>query len=277
MRSLIVMTLVAAAATSASAQDGPRAVGSDEYFEAGAGAFARPRYPGSRHFNIGPRPTFGGIADIEPTDRLGGGVREGLRYNLSPNPERWGIGPAARIDFGRRRSDADRYTPGLGKVGIGVELGGFGQLAIGENLVARVEGRQAVSGHEGFIADAVVEGTWRYNDRTALVVGPRLRYTDGRYNRAYFGVTPAQSLASAGRFATFTPGAGISEVGGGATLYFPIAERWSGSVNADYGRLIGPVADSPVVLDRDGSRDQWSGGVTLTYRFRRGGSRSGER
>lgn len=172
--------------------------GADEYFEAGAGLFMRPRYPGAGSVRIAPRPTFGGIADLDPSDRLAGGVREGLRYNLVSPPERVGFGPAVRLDFGRTRRDADRYTPGLGKVGLGLELGGFAQVALVPDTYARVEARQAVTGHEGLIADATLERVWRFSERGALLTGVRARYTDARYNRAYFGVTPAQSLASGG-------------------------------------------------------------------------------
>lgn len=260
---LATLTLSAAPAVAQATVDAEEDA---DWWEIGAGAFVQPRYPGARAVRVTPRPTFS--SGSRTPSRISGGVREGLRYDLIESPT-FGFGPSARIDFGRRRSDADRYTPGLGKVGIALELGGFGEVALTRSISARIDARQGIGGHEGFLADGTLTAKTQLGPRTTLTFGPRARFTDGNYNRAYFGVTAAQSLASGGRFAPYTPGSGVSEVGGGATLLFPISRSWNGSLFGDYGRLVGPAGRSPVTLDRDGSRDQFYYGATVSYRFAR--------
>ena len=60
------------------------------------------------------------------------------------------FGPAIRFDWGR---DEDEALPGLREVDFAVELGAFADLMLGESFRLRAEVRQAVSGHDGLVAD----------------------------------------------------------------------------------------------------------------------------
>ena len=95
-------------------------------------------------------------------------------------------------------------------------------------------------------------------------VGPRLLIADERYQRAYFGVTPAASLASG--LPVFTPRGGIYGVAATSGLSVQLDSRWGLFGYARYERLIGDAAKSPIVR-RFGSRNQLSAGLGLSYTF----------
>jgi outer membrane protein len=81
-------------------------------------------------------------------------------------------------------------------------------------------------------------------------------------------VTQAESVRTG--LAAYRPGGGIQAVGATAGFIKQLDKRWGIYSYAKYDRLVGDAADSPVVRVH-GSRDQFSGGLALTYTF--GGSK----
>lgn len=59
--------------------------------------------------------------------------------------------------------------------------------------------------------------------------------------------------------------AGFKDVGLRLAADYKFTESWSTGIGAQYIRLIGDAADSPVT--DQGSKDQVFGGVSLSYRF----------
>jgi outer membrane protein len=111
-------------------------------------------------------------------------------------------------------------------------------------------------------ADAVIR------DRAATTlfsIGPRLRLSDGRYQRAYFGVAPGTAAATG--LPVYTPRGGIHAVGLASGLTQKLGGPWGVYAYAGYDRLIDRAGRSPLVR-RYGRRDEISGGVALTYSFR---------
>ena len=96
-------------------------------------------------------------------------------------------------------------------------------------------------------------------------IGPRLLIADARYQRAYFGVTPAASLASG--LPAYTPGGGIYGVAATSGLSVPaqLAAGACSAMRATSG-WSGDAARSPIVR-QFGSRNQLSGGIGLNYTF----------
>ncbi|HEU0284431.1 MAG TPA: MipA/OmpV family protein, partial [Sphingomicrobium sp.] len=94
--------------------------------------------------------------------------------------------------------------------------------------------------------------------------GPRALFSDGRYQRAYFGVTPAVALASG--LPAYRPGGGIHGVAAASSLSIQFNPRWGLFGFGRYERLVGDAAKSPIVREL-GSRNQLSGGVGLNYTF----------
>lgn len=253
---LCLAALGATVASSATAQDGadePRRT------RVALGPQMVPSYPGSETLVL--RPLFD-ISRAEageefafeaPDESFGFSVIRGNTFTF---------GPSLGLE-GKRASDD---VGGLPKVGFSVELGGFAQLEVGENLRLRAEARQGVTGHDGFISVVSADYVIRDGDRQLLSFGPRVTMTDSKYQDAYFGISPA--AASPGLLAYDADG-GIQSVGATVGYIQQLSSRWGIYSYAKYDRLVGDPGDSPVVV-AFGSRDQFAGGIALTYTFGRG-------
>lgn len=218
-----------------------------------------PRYPGSDRVSVRPfidlsRERGDTPFAFEAADESTGGSI------FSTNG--FSFGPAIGFEGSRRTRD----VPGLRKVGFTVEPGAFVQYQLAVPVRARVELRQGIGGHEGLTGMASLDYIARDRDEWLFAIGPRLTYSNGKYQRAYFGV-PVDSVATSG-LAAFRPGGGIQAVGANASYLMQLTQRWGAYAYGKYDRLVDDAADSPVVR-RYGSRDQWSGGLALSYTFGR--------
>jgi len=169
------------------------------------------------------------------------------------------VGPSLNYEGSRTAKDVG--AP-MDKVGDTIEVGAFAQYQFGENFRIRGEGRKGLGGHDGWIGDLGADYIARNGDKWLLSIGPRVTLSDGRYQRAWFGVTPAESVRTG--LATWRPDGGIQAVGATAGLITQFSRRWGVYSYAKYDRLVGDAARSPVVRTF-GSRDQFSGGLALTY------------
>lgn len=224
----------------------------------GLGAQAVPRYPGADEVLVQPFGDLsigrvGQVFDFEAPD-------EAIGFNLLGGP---GLGLGPSVNFQDSRRDRDVGVP-IGRVGSTFEVGAFAQYQFGENFRLRADGRKGLGGHDGLIGEVSADLIMRDGDKYVFSVGPRVVLTDGKYQRAYFGVDGAQ----AGRtgLPLFRPGGGVQSVGGSAGLIFQFDERWGAYGFARYDRLIDDAGRSPIVR-QFGERDQFSGGLALTYTF----------
>jgi outer membrane scaffolding protein for murein synthesis (MipA/OmpV family) len=177
----------------------------------------------------------------------------------------WAVGPAIGLEGSRSGDDVGTELP---KVGFTVEVGGFVQYELSSNLRARVEVRQGLGGHEGLIATAGADYVIRNRDDWLFSIGPRLTLADDKYQDAYFSIEPEDSTAAG--LTAYSAGSGVQAVGVTAGYLRQLTPRWGIYSYAKYDRLVGDAADSPIVR-QFGSRDQFSGGLALTYTF--GGGR----
>ena len=171
------------------------------------------------------------------------------------------IGPAANIASGRK--DSDVGAP-LDKVKTTIEAGAFAQYQWGESIRLRAEVLKGIGGHRGLVGALGADHVWRDGDRYVFSVGPRILVSDGRFQRAYFGVTPA--AASASGLSAYRPGGGLHGVALASGLSYQFNPRVGMFGFGRYERLMGDAARSPVVREF-GSRNQLSGGVGLNYTF----------
>ena len=128
----------------------------------------------------------------------------------------------------------------------------------------RAELLKGIGGHEGLVGTIGADKIWRDGDRYVFSIGPRVLFSDARYQRAYFGVTPAASLASG--LPAYRPGGGVHAVALASGLSYQLNNRWGLFGYARYERLVGDAAKSPIVREL-GSRNQLSGGIGLNYTF----------
>jgi outer membrane protein len=247
-----------AAQSTASAQDRqPRGW----QLDVGAAVIGGPRFPGANDMRVLAIPSI----EASDNDRIFVSVREGIGYKLVRG-NGFEFGPLLSFSFGRRESDQSSALRGLGNVDFTVEGGAFLRYNFGRYLATGLKIRQGVNGHNGL----VVEGDIRVrtapllSNRLFLSAGPQVSYYDESYAKAYFGITPSQSRASG--YKAFAPGDGLS-AGIGGTAIYRLTDKWTLVGFASHQRLLGDIADSPLVLGRYGSRSQTSVGSSVSYRF----------
>lgn len=230
----------------------------------GLGAQLAPSYPGSDRFSIRPLVDVARSRGDKPFDF------EAPDESFGPALTRgkFGIGPALNFEGSRTASDVGAA---MDKVPATIEAGAFVQYALSPAFRVRVEGRRGLGGHDGWTGQAGADWIARDGDEWLFSIGPRVTWSNGRYHRAYFGVTPAESVRTG--LAAYQPGSGIQAVGATAGFLTQLGRRWGLYSYAKYDRLVGDAARSPLVRTL-GSRDQFSGGLALTYTF--GGYKKGE-
>lgn len=179
------------------------------------------------------------------------------------------FGPAGNIQWKRKESDVG--AP-VGNVRTTLEAGAFAQYEVLDSFRLRAELLKGINGHKGLLGSIGADKIWRDGDRYVVSVGPRVLFSDGRYERAYFGITPAVSLASG--LPAYRPGSGVYALAVASGVTYALDSRWGIFGFARAERLVGDAARSPIVREL-GSRNQLSGGIGLNYTFvvRRGQNR----
>lgn len=231
----------------------------------GGGVQTFPKYPGDDVLGLHPLPIFGLRRQGTPMPFQA--QDEGFGFGLLGRDSVINFGPALSFESARQESDVGAA---VGDVGFTLEAGGFVELLPVKSLRLRAEVRQGIGGHEGLVGDLSADLIVRDGDRYIFSIGPRARWGDRDFQRAYFGVTPAVS-ASTG-LATFTPDSGFYAVGVLSGLTWRLGHNWGARGYVGYDRLIRNAAASPIVRNF-GSRDQYSGGAGLYVEFNVGGHR----
>ena len=227
----------------------------------GLGPQLAPSYPGSDEFSLSP------LVEVSIT-------RGDKPFKFEAPDESFGfalidegglaIGPALNLQGSRTAKDVG--AP-LDKVSTTIEAGAFAEYEISPSFRVRGEGRRGIGGHEGGIGNVGADFVARDGDAWLFSIGPRVTLSNGRYHRAYFGVTPEESVRTG--LATYTPQGGVQAIGATAGLLTQLSKRWGIYSYAKYDRLVGDASRSPVVREY-GSRNQLSGGLALTYTFYHG-------
>lgn len=226
------------------------------------GPQAYPSYPGSDSYDPGPFFNIDRARGDEPFEFEA--PDEGLGFALV-RAGRLSIGPALNWEGARTGEDVGADLP---KVKFSLETGAFAALDVSPSLRLRVEMRKGVTGHKGWIGLAGADWIARDDDRWLVSLGPRVTWSDGRYQDAWFGVTP-DAAASSG-LPAYDSGGGIQAVGAAGSFLRQLGPHWGVTAYAKYDRLVGDAADSPIVRTY-GSLNQVSGGLALSYTW--GGGR----
>lgn len=221
-----------------------------------------PAYPGADRMRIKPYFDFSRARNGEyfafeaPDESAGfniyekGGSALGLAFNM--------VGK-------RKAKDVDGLLPTVKR---SFELGVAGQSWITPDIRVRLEARKAVTGHKGWVGTVSADYVAQRGDDWLFSVGPRVTLGDGKFHRAYYGVTADEALASG--LPAERPKGGVQSVGLAASYLYQFTPRWGVATFARYEHLLGDAASSPVTKIY-GSRHQPSAGVAISYTF--GGGR----
>jgi outer membrane protein len=226
----------------------------------GAEASAVPRYDGSNSYVFRPVPLFDvRRAGTPPRFRS---PREGFGVGILDTGA-FRLGPVGKMRYPRKEGD-DANLRGLGDIDWTLEIGGFAEYWPTHWLRAYAEVRQGVSGHHGLVSDILVDAVYHLNPQLTLSAGPRLSLQTDKAVSPYFDVTAEQSAASG--LPVYDAGGGVTSWGLGAQAHYQWSPQWATYTYVEYQRLVGDVANSPLVSLR-GTRDQFQLGVGVTYSF----------
>ncbi len=117
-------------------------------------------------------------------------------------------------------------------------------------------------GHDGYVVEAGAV-YWRPIARP-LDIGLQggISYASNDYMSTYFGVSPADTIASG--LPTFSADSGFKDISVSLMGVYHFSPKWHLGAGINYKLLLNDAADSPVV-DTRGSKDQWIGGLALLY------------
>ena len=186
------------------------------------------------------------------------------------------VGPVARFISERTLSGAfgtignNNNFFGLHDVGFTAELGGFLELWPADFLRLRFEGRQGVSGADGFDANLEFDLVGRYGLFT-ISAGPRLQFGDTRFVSAYFSVAPAEAFLNKLAFPSqglfpYQAHGGLVSVGGFGAIKYDFMPNWSATAFGGAVRFVDSAGASPIP-NRLGSLNNFSAGVIIAYSF----------
>ncbi|GHV57686.1 MltA-interacting MipA family protein [Deltaproteobacteria bacterium] len=176
------------------------------------------------------------------------------------------VAPALRYRLGRDQDDSELLR-GLGNIDGGLEVGGTVLFQPWPGAGSPLSFNLAVYQGLGRVEGLTLELGPRYGaaltERLTGSLGAAIGLADRKYNRQRFGVTPAQSLASG--YPVYDPGGGLKHAAVSGGLGYDLTEALELGLTAEYKRLTGPAADSPLV--QRGSANQFRSGLSLTYNF----------
>ncbi len=225
-----------------------------------ANARLQPAYPGAKNFGFTAYPSFS--FRRASTKQTFTAPDDQISFALYDNG--WlKAGPSGRFISARKAKDHRELT-GIHDVDWTLELGAFAEFWPLEKVRARLDLRKAVNGHKGFVADAGVDfvetsGAWTFS------VGPRIVYGDQTFAKAWFGVTPAESVAN-GRVAPYNASSGLNSVGATASVNYTFDSQWQATAYVRHDHLVGAAARSPVVRVL-GTDQQTTFGLKIAYSF----------
>ena len=250
---LIASAALVPAWSAASAQESE-----DLRVRVGLGAQVRPEFPGADSTEVAPLWRINVAHGTEPFKFSAPDYSFGIPLISTGG---FSVGPAANIASGRKNSD---LNPPVGKVPTTIEAGAFASYQPSDSLYLRAEALKGLGGHDGIAGTIGADQIWRDGDRYVFSIGPRILFSDGRYQWAYFGVSPAVALASG--LPAYRPSGGIHGVAAATSISYQFNPRLGLFGYGRYERLVGDAAKSPIVREL-GSRNQLSGGLGLSYTF----------
>ncbi|URD60278.1 MipA/OmpV family protein [Sphingomonas sp. KRR8] len=171
------------------------------------------------------------------------------------------VGPVGYFQSKRTNEDAG---VAIGPVKRTIEAGGFVDYVLNDSIRLRAELRKGIGGHDGLVGQVGADKIWRDGDKYVFSIGPRLLFSNGRYQRAYFGVSPTAALATG--LPAYRPGSGLHAVALASGLNLALNKQFGLFGYGRFERLVGDAAKSPFIRQY-GSRNQLSAGIGLNYTF----------
>jgi MipA family protein len=236
-------------------------VGSCWVVTLGGYGVAVPEFPGSKSYAFAFRP----IIDIhEAGAKEWLGLPEDAFSVTLYQTGNFRMGLAGDYLLDRNHSD-DSVLKGLRDINYTLELGGFAEYYPAPFIRTRIELLQGVTGAEGFVANLMADYIYRPTPQWTFTAGPRLQFANTQFESTFFSINSAEAITSG--LPAYHASGGLNSAGVDATARYNVNERLSVRAFADFERLVGDGANSPLVKFR-GSDDQFEFGIGASYTFR---------
>jgi outer membrane protein len=222
---------------------------------------AEPAFPGAKDYIFTGRP----IIDIHQA-----GAKEWLAlpndaFSLSLyQTDNFRVGVAGDYLNHRQQSDAPSELKGMHNIDYTLEAGAFAEYYPVPFLRTRVEVLQGLTGAEGLEANFMADFIYRPAPQWLFTAGPRMQVVNDKFASAFYSVTSAEEIPSG--LQQFRAAGGINYAGIDATARYDMTENFSLRAFAEWDRLLGDAADSPLVKQK-GSPDQLQFGLGAAYKF----------
>ena len=224
---------------------------------AGMGAQIRPEFYGADEREWAPYPHLSFATGDKPFGFRAPDDALGIKlFGKGP----FGVGPAVALKQGRKDSEAG--LP-LGKVPTTFEAGAFAEYET-DSFRVRAEALKGIGGHGGMVGSLGADYVARDGDRYLFSIGPRLLFSNSRYQREFFGVSDQAALATG--LPAYRPDGGLHGIAAASSMHYALGGGWGLFGFARYERLVGDARRSPIVREI-GSPNQFSAGIGINHTF----------
>lgn len=223
----------------------------------------KPEYEGSTHYTL----QTGALINVRYRNRLFLSTGEGLGYDVFRG-EDYRVGAAVAYDLGR--NDDHNGVRGLGGVDAAPQFKIYGDFVVRPRLadheipvILSLVVAKAVGGYDGTNGTASIYFpiAGSKEKRYAVFVGGTVEISGEKTMQTYFGVTPAQSLASG--LPVYNPSMGIRATGAGMNSTWFFKKHWMLTSSVGVKWLLDSAEGSPIVQ----KQFQFTTNLGLGYRF----------
>jgi MipA family protein len=216
-----------------------------------------PWYEGGKHYSWFPG---GSLAITKPWDFDA--------FQAPDDAAALGLVNTKRVQFGlalslRENRGNNQELQGMRNVGWAFQGGGYMNVWPTRNTRIHVEALKGLTAESGLLVNAGADYV-AHPQMWNLSIGPRYSWGDDRFMGTYFGVTPAEAVASPFIANPFHAHAGSHYAGLEGMAEYKWKPRWRLTLEANYHRMMDDAARSPLTRQL-GTPDQFGVGAGLRF------------
>lgn len=219
----------------------------------GIGAAWLPYYTGGDRYHWVPVPQaqlFNGLVRLQEN-----------RASLAiPLGDTLSLGPLLGWSSGRDEQDAELY--GMGDLDASLLYGAFVRWQPGR-FSATLQYLKASEDDQGASAQLTLGYQLMHNERQQLTFAVSGLWRDSDNIQSWYGVTPQQSVNSAGRYGVYSPASGVAEIAPQLRWRYQLSSSWAVNSAVGYSFLLDDARDSPLA-EHSGS---FQGLIGVNYVF----------
>lgn len=224
----------------------------------GSGISYGPDYIGSDDFSVQPKVVlyikFKDFFILE---------NEGIAINIL-GMKNFQFGPIIHFT-GPRRESSNTILQGLGDIKGSLDLGVYAKVTVADRFVGRVRlFNDMLQGKNGSFIEFSVSTLLFKEDRISTALSVDINWVDTKRARRFYGISPTQSKASG--LAEYAIRSSFQDTNITLATSWKFSQNWSLNGYGKYTRMLGQVADSPLVKTY-GSANQFSIGSFVSYTF----------